>query len=112
MMASGGPAMIEWSKVVGWVLSGVLGLLFIVAGTAKLVAPEAFTTDMPPGIAAWIIVIGVGEVASAVLFLLPWTASLGTLLLSSFMGGAIIVHMTKQGTHPEESFIPQSVILI
>ncbi len=62
---------------------------------------------MPEGVAAWITVIGVGELAAAALFLVPLTAPLGTLLLSSYMGGAILVHMTKQ-----EPFVPQSVILL
>lgn len=104
--------MIEWSKVVGWVLSGLLGLVFIASALFKFFATEMVSKEMPPGVAAWIIVIGVGELLSAVLFLLPWTSSFGTLLLSSYMGGAIIIHMTKQGEKPEESFIAQSVILV
>ncbi len=104
--------MIEWPKVVGWVLSGLIGLMLIASAVVKFVAVEMMRKEMPPGIFAWITVIGIGELASAVLFLIPLTAPLGTLLLSSYLGGAIIVHMIKQGEKPEESFVFQSVLLI
>src|SRR5262245_32793894 len=100
--------MIDWPKVVGWVLSGLLGLMLIASGALKFFPmPEEVAKEMPPGLVAWIVVIAVGEITSAVLFLLPWTASFGTLLLSSLMGGAILFHMSRG-----EPFIVQSVILI
>jgi len=45
------------------------------------------------GLADWRIIIGIGEVCSAILFLIPRTAVAGTLLLSAYMGGAIVTHM-------------------
>ena len=45
-------------------------------------------------LADWRIIIALGEIGSALLFLIPKTNKLGTLLLSSYMGGAIIIHMT------------------
>jgi hypothetical protein len=42
----------------------------------------------------WRIIIALGEIASSLLFLLPKTNKYGTLLLSSYMGGTIILHMT------------------
>ncbi|MBY0229119.1 MAG: DoxX family protein [Gemmataceae bacterium] len=104
--------MIEWPKLVGWVLSLLLGLVFLMSAMTKFFAPGMVAEQMPAGIAPWLTIIGLGELASALLFLVPLTAPLGTLLLSSYMGGAIIVHMTRQGDKPEESFIPQAVILV
>ena len=52
------------------------------------------------------ILIGVGELTSALLFLIPLTHSLRVLLLSAYMGGAIVTHM-QHG----ESYVAQSVIL-
>jgi hypothetical protein len=43
----------------------------------------------------WRIIIAIGEIVSSLLFLIPKTNKLGTLLLSSYMGGAIIIHMTS-----------------
>ncbi|MCJ7757021.1 MAG: DoxX family protein [Gillisia sp.] len=42
----------------------------------------------------WRIIIALGEITSALLFLFPKTYRYGTLLLCSYMGGAIIIHMT------------------
>ena len=47
-----------------------------------------------------------GEPLSALLFLIPKTHPLGVLLLSGYMGGAIVTHM-QHG----ESNVAQSVIL-
>jgi hypothetical protein len=41
----------------------------------------------------WRVIIALGEIASSLLFLFPKTNKLRTILLSSYMGGAIIVHM-------------------
>ena len=55
----------------------------------------------------WRIIIGIGEFVSALLFLMPKTNKIGTLLLSSYMGGAIILHMTTA-----QSIVMPSVVLI
>jgi hypothetical protein len=54
-----------------------------------------------------VVLIGVGELTSALLFAIPLTHSLGLLLLSSYMGGAIVTHM-QHG----EDYVVQSVILV
>jgi len=46
-------------------------------------------------LANWRVIIALGEITSALLFLFPKTNIYGTLLLSAFMGGAIIIHMTN-----------------
>jgi hypothetical protein len=105
--------MVEWPKVVGWGLSVLISLMLILSAVIKLVAGAWVAEQLKvPGISPWITVIGLGELASAILYLIPLTSPLGTLLLSSYMGGAIIVHMTKQGTDPQESFVFQSVFLV
>jgi len=45
------------------------------------------------GLKDWRVIIAIGEIVSAILFLLPPTNRWGTLLLSSYMGGAIMLHM-------------------
>jgi hypothetical protein len=95
-------------SLVAWILTGLLSLLFIASAAAKLLgaeqAVEGFTKF---GLGDYIVLIGVGELVSAILFLIPRTNSLGLLLLSAYMGGAIVTHM-QHG----ESFVAQSVILL
>jgi uncharacterized membrane protein YphA (DoxX/SURF4 family) len=95
-------------RIVGWVLSVLLAALFLFSASFKLTkAEEAVKGFNEIGLGDKILLIGVGEVVSTILFLIPWTSSLGTLLLGSYMGGAIATHM-EHG----EGYVPQSVILI
>jgi hypothetical protein len=52
-------------------------------------------------------VIGAGELVSAILLLVPRTASLGVLMTTGFWGGAICLHLSKG-----EPFVLQSVLLL
>jgi Mn2+/Fe2+ NRAMP family transporter len=49
--------------------------------------------------------LGVVELASAVIYLIPQTAVLGAILLTGYMGGAIATHVRL-----EEPFIIQTMI--
>lgn len=77
-------------------LTGLLGLVFVGSGVMKLVAPppvvEGFTKF---GLLAWLRPIGVLELLCVGLFLFPKTRIAGTLLLCSYLGGAIVAHMSR-----------------
>src|SRR5207237_2567313 len=80
---------------------------FIFSASGKLLRAEAVVEAMSGwGLGDYVVLIGAGELVSAVLFLIPRTHSLGLLLLSAYMGGAIVTHM-QHG----EAFVAQSVIL-
>lgn len=95
-------------RIAGWVLTGLLTVLYVASASFKFsgAAPivEAFEKW---GLRDQRILIGVGELVSALLFLIPRTHSLGVLLLSAYMGGAIVTHM-QHG----EPYLFQSVILV
>lgn len=59
------------------------------------------------GLSGWLTIIGIGELVSAILYLIPRTSSLGVLLLSAHMGGAIVIHMSNG-----EPFIFPAVLLL
>jgi hypothetical protein len=97
----------NWKTIVGLVLHVLIGGMMIFAGSAKLLGlfpPEALEKT---GLGDKILLIGVGELASAILLLVPRTSSLGILLTSSFWGGAICLHMSHG-----EPFVLQSVLLL
>ena len=79
-------------KIAGWVIAGLLTALFLYSASGKLFLHPEQMDQMK--LADWRIIIALGEIVSALLFLLPKTYRYGTLLLSSYMGGAIIIHMT------------------
>ena len=97
----------NWKTIAGWVLHGLIAGTMILAGSAKvfgLFPPEEVAKL---GLGLPIQVIGVGELASAILLLVPRTSSLGLLLTSGFWGGAICLHMSKA-----EPFVMQSAFLV
>jgi hypothetical protein len=79
-------------KIAGWVIAGLLTGLFAFSAAGKLVFHPEQMEQLKLG--DWRIIIAIGEITSALLFLFPRTNIYGTLLLSAYMGGAIIIHMT------------------
>lgn len=97
----------NWQKISGRVLHGLVAGIMVLAGSAKvfgLFPPEEVAKL---GLSLSIQVIGIGELASAVLLLIPRTSSLGLLLTSAFWGGAICLHISKA-----EPFVVQSAFLL
>ena len=80
------------SKIVSWVIAGLLTALYLFSASGKLFLHPEQMEQMKLG--DWRVIIALGEITSALLFLFPRTNKYGTLLLSSYMGGAIILHMT------------------
>lgn len=94
-------------NILGWVLAGLLGFVFIGSASAKFMAsPETLKMLEKLGLNAQsIMLIGLVELASIILFLIPRTGIIGTLLLAAYMGGAIATHLEHQ-----EPFIAQAII--
>jgi hypothetical protein len=97
----------NWRKIGGRVLHGLVAGIMILAGSAKVLGLFPPEEVAKLGLGLPIQVIGVGELASAILLLVPRTSSLGLLLTSAFWGGAICLHMSKG-----EPFVLQSAFLI
>jgi len=79
-------------KIAAWIIAGLLTALYLFSASGKLFLHPEQMEQMKLG--DWRIIIALGEISSALLFLFPKTNRFGTLLLSSYMGGAIIIHMT------------------
>ena len=93
--------------IAGLVLHGLVGGVMILAGSAKVLGLFRPEQVEKLGLSVPIQVIGTGELVSAILLLVPRTASLGVLLTSGFWGGAICLHMSKG-----ELFVLPSVFLL
>lgn len=88
-----------------YIIAVLLTGLFLFSASGKLFMHPEQMEQM--GLGDWRIIIAIGEIVSALLFLFPKTNKFGTLLLSSYMGGAIIIHMTGA-----QSIIMPSVVLV
>lgn len=79
----------------GRVLAILPALLLLFSGVMKLVGPPSLKEGFdhlgwPLGAA---IPLGVAEVLSTILFLIPRTSVLGAVLLTGYMGGAMATHV-------------------
>ena len=85
-------------KTIGWVLTALVGFLIGFSAFLKLSQNEmALEQAVAMGFEAETYrLIGVVEVVSLVLFIVPRTGVLGALLLIAYMGGAIASHLQHQ----------------
>ena len=79
----------------GWVMSGVPALLLLFSGVMKLVGgPELEEGFAHLGVPISLrIPLGILEMFCVVVDLIPRTAILGAILLTGYMGGAMITHL-------------------
>ena len=82
-------------NIIYWVLTGLIAFVFIGSAVGKLTAnADALTLAEGFGLNAQTYTfLGIIEIISIILFIIPRTGILGTLLLAAFMGGAIATHL-------------------
>jgi DoxX-like family len=81
--------------ITGWVLTVLPCLMLVMSAVMKLQQSEMVTKSFqeqgwPSGIA---LPLGIVELASTLLYLIPQTAGLGAILLTGYLGGAIATHV-------------------
>lgn len=83
-------------NILTWVLTGLVGLLFVGSATAKLMGSGAEAEKMAAAMGGLqtLKAIGILELCLVVLWIIPRTAFIGALMLMCYMGGAIAVHTT------------------
>lgn len=95
-------------KITAWISVGLMSALFIMSASMKLMGGAEMATNFAKwGLDGKLMLIGTGELIAVILFLIPRTSSLGVLLLTAHMGGAIVTHMSNG-----ETFIPQAIMLL
>ncbi|PYP43532.1 MAG: DoxX family protein [Gemmatimonadetes bacterium] len=84
----------KWQRTAGNVLIFLGGLALIGSAGAKFAqVPQVVSELNGFGFQGKLMLIATGEALSALLFLLPPTRSIGVLLVSALLGGAIATHM-------------------
>lgn len=95
-MATEAPTQKSWMTWTGRVLSGIVVLMLSFSAFMKLQAGpevvEAFVNVMGYPAAA-LGIIGILELASALLYAIPKTSVFGAILLTGYLGGAIATHV-------------------
>jgi hypothetical protein len=85
-------------KIIGWILTGLVALVMVFSAIAKLTASEqilktAASFGLPESTFKS---VGILEIFCIVLFIIPRTGVLGTLLVTAYVGGAIATHLEHQ----------------
>lgn len=90
-------------------LTGILAFVFIGGAIYKLVGPAAVQDQFRAlGLSEFRVPIAVLELICALLFLIPRTWVIGALLLASYMGGAMVAHLS----HGESPLVPAAVLAL
>ncbi len=97
--------MLTW---LGWVISGLIGLLMAFSATMKLLNPPEVAEQFVGKFgypADLILAIAIVEIACVVIYLVPQTAVLGAVMLTGYLGGAVATHVRV-----EDNFVPAVVL--
>jgi hypothetical protein len=79
-------------KTLGWLLAWIVGIILILTSIPKILFMEPMVSEFARfGLIQFMVLLGFIELVIAILFLIPRTIGIGTLLLSAFLGGAITV---------------------
>ncbi|MDB6093315.1 MAG: Arginine/ornithine antiporter ArcD [Verrucomicrobia bacterium] len=89
------PPVSKKATIIGWILSILPSLLLVFSAVMKFAKPagmaEGFAhLQIPLSMAGG---LGVLELACTVIYLIPRTAVLGAILLTGYLGGAILTHL-------------------
>ena len=89
---------LKTKKIIGWSLSGLIGLMLAASALDKILGSEhALQMGASFGLLSeTYALLGVIEILSVLLFLYPKTGIPGTLMLTSYFGGAIATHLQHQ----------------
>ena len=95
-------------RIAAWILTGLITLLLVFSAIMKFLrVPEVLAAVDKWNLRDELMLIATGELISAILFFIPRTHSLGVLLLSAYMGGAIVTHMQQ-----DEPYYVQAIFLL
>ena len=101
------------NNLIYWILTGLVSLIFIGSASGKLFPnDEALKMAASFGLDAKTnTILGIVELLSLILFVIPRTGILGTFLLVAYMGGAIATHL-EHGQSIIAPFIIESFLFL
>ncbi len=86
------------TKIIQWILTILVAMIFIPSGIMKIMqTPEIIEGATKFGLDPKVFLyIGIVEIIAVILFIIPRTGVLGTLLLAAYLGGAIVAHLISK----------------
>jgi uncharacterized membrane protein len=97
-------------SIIGWVISVATSLFLAKNAFDKLRGTEQSKGNFKfMNLENYRLETGVGEMLGAILLLIPVTSVFGLVLISTFMGGAVVAHLSLMGGNKKE--LPVYVLL-
>jgi hypothetical protein len=87
-------------RVAGWALT-ILVTWFMVTDLRPDLDQAAWAIKANAGLgipASVVLWIGIAGIISTLLYVFPWTSTLGAILLTAFLGGAVMTHIRVNGS--------------
>jgi uncharacterized membrane protein len=89
--------------IIGWVLSVATSLFLAKNAFDKIRGTEESKGNFKfMNLENYRLQTGLGEMLGAVLLLVPMTSVIGLVLISTFMGGAVVAHLSLMGGNKKE----------
>ena len=83
-------------NIASWILRGLVGLGLLASASMKLSGAAQIVENFEKmHLTPYLTIIALIEMTSAILLLIPRTSSLGTLLVTGYLGGALVAHLTS-----------------
>ena len=85
-------------KNLGWVLTALVTFMLGMSGVSKIVGTEEMIKNFTfMNLLPYLALLGVVELAGVVMLVIPKTAKYGAVLLSSYLSGAVAIHLAMMG---------------
>ena len=85
-------------KNLGWVLTALVTFMLGMSGVSKLIGTEEMTTNFTfMNLLPYMALLGSVELLGVVMLIIPKTSMYGAVLLSSYLSGAVAIHLSMMG---------------
>ena len=85
-------------KKVGWVLTAIVTFMLGFSGLSKIIGTEEMINNFTfINLLPYLALLGVVELGGVVLLCIPKTSKYGAILLSSYLSGAVAIHLSVMG---------------
>lgn len=85
-------------KNLGWVLTALVTFMLGMSSISKIVGTEEMVKNFTSmNLLPYLALLGFVELAGVVMLVIPKTAKYGAVLLSSYLSGAVAIHMVMMG---------------
>lgn len=85
-------------KNLGWLLTAVVSFMLGMSGISKVIGTEEMVNNFTTmNLLPYLALLGVVEVAGVVLLIIPKMSKYGAVLLSSYLSGAVAIHLSMMG---------------